>query len=124
MKIRRVSICCRVLFVAFLSTICTSDVSAQFISGAHSGLSASGSTEVAIVPTRLRLELQIQAEGRDAKTALKALADHKKAVQEGLIAMKAEADSIEFSGHNCRRPSLERPKEIRLLMESSCNGPW
>ncbi len=98
MKIRRVSICCRALFVAFLSTIYAADVSAQFISGGHSGLSASGSTEVAIVPTRLRLELQIQAEGRDAKTALKALADHKKAVQEGLIAMKAEADSIEFSG--------------------------
>lgn len=60
------------------------------------GISASGYKELELVPVRLRAEIQIRAEGKDAKGAIKALSDHKKSVRESLVAMKSEADTIEF----------------------------
>lgn len=64
----------------------------------NGSVSASGSKEVTVEPTKLRLTLVIQAEGRDAQAAIKALSQHKEKVKEGLKEMKAEADSINFTG--------------------------
>lgn len=60
-------------------------------------ISATGQHELKISPERLRLTVTLRAEGLDAKTAIRALADHKTKVKNDLIALKAEEASINFT---------------------------
>jgi uncharacterized protein YggE len=57
---------------------------------------ASGQHELKLEPQKLRLTLTIRAEGADAKSAIEALLEHKTRVKSELLAMKAEAGSIDF----------------------------
>jgi uncharacterized protein YggE len=57
---------------------------------------ASGQYEVKLEPQKLRLTLNIRAEGVDAKSAIEALLEHKERVKTELLAMKAEEASIDF----------------------------
>jgi uncharacterized protein YggE len=57
---------------------------------------ATGQHELALEPQKLRLTLNIRAEGIDAKSAIESLIEHKERVKSELLAMKAEEDSIDF----------------------------
>jgi uncharacterized protein YggE len=57
---------------------------------------ASGQHELKLEPQKLRLTLNIRAEGVDAKSAIEALIQHKQRVKNELLAMKAEEDSIDL----------------------------
>lgn len=61
-----------------------------------STLVATGQHEETLAPQKLRLTLTIQAEGADATTAVRKLAEHKKKVQQELVALKADEGSIQF----------------------------
>jgi uncharacterized protein YggE len=63
---------------------------------ATGGLTITGSKEVVLKPSRLRLSMSVQAEGRDAKEAIKSLADHKAKVTDALKEMKADMASLQF----------------------------
>lgn len=58
--------------------------------------SSRGTHEIKLEPTKIRLNLPVQAEGKDSKTAIASLAEHKKKVQESLKEMKAIEKSIAF----------------------------
>jgi hypothetical protein len=57
---------------------------------------ATGQHELTLTPQKLRLTLNIRAEGLDAKSAIEALIEHKQRVKSELLAMKAEEASIDF----------------------------
>jgi uncharacterized protein YggE len=63
---------------------------------AAASIHASGQHELKLAPQRLRLALNIRAEGVDAKSAIEALIRHKQRVKNELLAMKAEEDSIDL----------------------------
>jgi len=60
-------------------------------------LTASGSSEVTLVPEKLRLRLPVRIESRDGEMALKRFLDHQKRVTKDLLAMGASEKSIQFA---------------------------
>jgi uncharacterized protein YggE len=63
---------------------------------APGAIHASGQHELKLEPQKLRLTLNIRAQGIDAKSAIEALMEHKERVKNELLAMKAEEASIDF----------------------------
>lgn len=61
------------------------------------GIMASGSAEVALVPNRLRLQVLVKAEDRDAESVLKILRKHQARVETELKSLGADVASIVFS---------------------------
>jgi uncharacterized protein YggE len=61
------------------------------------GLVAGGSGFVSVKPEKLRLLMQVKAQGKDAKAAILALSSHKERVKKELETMKADTASIVFS---------------------------
>ena len=57
---------------------------------------ATGQHELQLEPQKLRLTLNIRAEGVDAKSAIEALIEHKERVKSELLAMKADEASLDF----------------------------
>jgi hypothetical protein len=55
-----------------------------------------GQHELKLPPQRLRLTRTMRAEGLDAKSAIRSLADHKTKVKSDLMALKADEASISF----------------------------
>ncbi len=87
------------------------------------GLTATGHKEITLQPTRIRLILQIQAEGRDAKTAIKNLADHKTKINAALKEMNVDVASIDFDGSKITESVAGMAPETlnapRLITQSS-----
>ncbi|PAY16771.1 hypothetical protein CKO51_24840 [Rhodopirellula sp. SM50] len=61
------------------------------------GIVARGTAVVAVEPSALRLRMSIQAQGKDAKSAVRSLAAHKERVRKELGEMNADTDSIQFT---------------------------
>ncbi|QDV87436.1 SIMPL domain-containing protein [Planctomycetes bacterium TBK1r] len=61
------------------------------------GIVARGTAVVAVEPSALRLTMSIQAQGKDAKSAVRSLAAHKERVRKELGEMNADTDSIQFT---------------------------
>jgi hypothetical protein len=58
--------------------------------------------EVKLTPTKIRLLLPIQAEGREARTAITKLAEHRDHVRQELMALKAIPESISFTSSDVK----------------------
>lgn len=65
--------------------------------GAGDGITATGMGVVELDPQRLRLDMWVQAQGKDAKSAVQSLAAHKERVEKDLKEMNADLESIQFS---------------------------
>jgi uncharacterized protein YggE len=65
-------------------------------SAATGSIHASGQQEVKLAPKKLRMTLNIRAEGADAKSAIEAFVKHKERVKKELLEMKADEASIEI----------------------------
>ncbi len=61
------------------------------------GIVARGPAVVTVEPSALRLTMPIQAQGKDAKSAVLSLTAHKQRVRKELGEMNADTDSIEFT---------------------------
>lgn len=83
------------LFVASILLVLTC-ISNRIEAQQASGICARGAAVVPIEATHLRLSLQVQAQGRDAKDAIQRLAAFKRKVAEELRTMNALATSIRF----------------------------
>jgi hypothetical protein len=70
---------------------------------ATASIHATGQHELKLEPQKLRLTLNIRAEGVDAKSAIEALIEHKERVKNELLAMKAEEASIDFGAAQLTR---------------------
>lgn len=89
---------CGMLIAAAIGAIGCGHASAQYTSGiGGDGITAMGTGQVDLEPKKLRLNMWIEAKGKDAKSAAKALASHQERVREDLVAMNAKAESIKFS---------------------------
>jgi YD repeat-containing protein len=116
--------CCRAfMYLIAVSSIASSvKVYAQSASGSG-GISATGQQEITLQPNRVRLILQIQAEGRDAKTAIKNLADHKSKINAALKEMNADMASVVFEGNKLMESiagmPAENPGSPRLISPTS-----
>lgn len=83
-------------FVSFQMWLAPEVVQAQF-GPVVPGLTATATESVAVSPQYLRLVMKVQASGKDSKTAIKALNDHKESVRKSLVEMNAKVESIRFS---------------------------
>jgi uncharacterized protein YggE len=62
----------------------------------YTSVHAAGEHSVDLKPQKLRVTITMHAEGTDAKTAVRNLAEHKARVKQDLVTLKAEEDSIKF----------------------------
>ncbi len=81
---------------AWLGVICSGKPLCAETETAPGTIHAAGQHELKLDPQKLRLTLNIRAEGIDAKSAIEALLAHKERVKSELLAMKAEEASIDF----------------------------
>lgn len=89
------------------------------------GIAATGAGVVELEPQRLRLNMWVQAQGTDAKSAVKSLAAHKERVEQALAAMNADPESIRFSATRLSTGS-DQPEEMQpalRMMRSQLGGP-
>jgi hypothetical protein len=89
---------------------------------------ASGQHQVKLPPKKLRLTLSMKAEGLDAKSAIRALADHKTKVKTELLALKAEEASITFGATRLSSGIAGLPPEAarygqQMIMQMLDSGP-
>ncbi|MEZ6088993.1 MAG: SIMPL domain-containing protein [Pirellulaceae bacterium] len=88
--------CCLVMGVTFASSpMVIAQTSTEY---GGIGLTVSATESMDLKPEKLRLTMKIQAQGKDAKAAIVALAKHKERTLQELESMKASKDSIAFSG--------------------------
>ncbi|MFO1063026.1 MAG: SIMPL domain-containing protein [Pirellulales bacterium] len=106
-----------VLWTALMLAVVShsSIVCAQYAPMEPNGLSAFGKADVVVEPQKLRLTFWASAQGLDSKSAIKALADHKVRVKEELTAMKADEQSIQFSGARIGDPSDKNPQQAQMI---------
>jgi uncharacterized protein YggE len=86
----------RSLFWVFLSALCSGQLLYAESQSVPAAIHASGQHDLKLEPQKLRLTLNIRAEGVDAKSAIEALLEHKERVKNELLAMKADEASIDF----------------------------
>lgn len=106
------------LIATAIGTISCSDASAQFTSGiGGDGITATGSGQVDLEPKKLRLNMWIEAKGKDAKSAAKALASHQERVREDLVAMNAKADTVRFSTTRFKSGDSDQQRNTMRMMQ-------
>lgn len=117
---------CSLLIAAAIGALSAGNASAQYTSGVGvDGITATGSGQVELEPKRLRLNMWIEAKGKDAKSAAKALASHQERVREDLQAMNAKAETIRFSTTRFKSGESEEQTAMQMMqrqMESSPIG--
>lgn len=117
---------CSLLIAAAIGALSAGNALAQYTSGVGAdGITAAGSGEVELEPKRLRLNMWIEAKGKNAKSAAKALASHQERVREDLLAMNAKADTIRFSSTRFKSGQSEEQNAMQMMqlqMESSPIG--
>ncbi|MFO0942446.1 MAG: SIMPL domain-containing protein [Pirellulales bacterium] len=86
------------------------------------GLSATATESVSLQPDGLRLAMKIQAVGKDAKSAVKALNEQREIVRKELTAMNATADSIRFSATEAGS-GTGNDNEARMFRSMRMGGP-
>lgn len=90
------------------------------------GIQTSGSAVIEVVPTKIRLNLTIEAEADDAKKAIKLLQTHKDKVREALAELKADEKTIEFSSTRLEQndgfpPNYPSPAIRARIMQQANN---
>jgi uncharacterized protein YggE len=88
--------CQLLLTLLLLGLSCAGSLARGQSPPAAASIHAAGQHELKLEPQKLRLTLNIRAEGIDAKSAIEALIEHKERVKNELLAMKAEEASIDF----------------------------
>ena len=91
-------------------------VSAQYSTG-DDGVMASGTETIQVKPQKLQLILQAKAEGKDAKSAIVSLAEHRLRVKKELIAMKADESSITFSATSLGGDDANASRQAAMQMQ-------
>lgn len=116
---------CSLLIAAAIGAFSAGSASAQLSAVGVDGITATGSAQVDLEPKKLRLNMWIEAKGKDAKSAAKALASHQERVREDLIAMNAKAETIRFSTTRFKSGQSEEQSAMQMMqlqMESSPLG--
>lgn len=89
---------CTFLIAAAIGSISCGVAPAQYMPGVGGeGISAAGTGQTELEPKKLRLNMWVEAKGKDAKSAAMALASHQERVRKDLVAMNAKAESVQFS---------------------------
>jgi uncharacterized protein YggE len=105
---------CRSIFlcVLCLSVVSVGSVRAETPSKPGT-VRATGQHELRLKPQKLRLSITIQAQGKDAKSAIESFLAHKERVKKELIAMKADEKSIEFGATQVTGVAGGMPAEMQ-----------
>ena len=90
--------------------------------GSGNGVSASATESVTVKPEKLRLLMQIKAQGSDAKSALASMNEHKEFVKKELEGMKADKESIVFSPIRASTSDGDASGNSRRMMQMQMSG--
>ncbi len=111
---------CRVAFLFFFGVTALDGALARAqygYAGPSKGVSASATEMVSVKPDKLRLLMQIKAQGSDAKSALASMNEHKEKVKKELEAMKADKDTVVFSPIRASTGDAESNGNSRRMMQ-------
>jgi uncharacterized protein YggE len=77
------------------------------------GLAVNGAHSLPIKPQKIRLTMNVVAEGKDPKDAIKRLAEQKDKVRKELVSMKADESSIEFKSAQIQMTTPGMPEQMK-----------
>ncbi len=87
-----------------------------------SGLSVNAVESFKVKPQKIQLAMWIKAQGKDAKTAIIALNNHKENVRKELEGMRAEKDSVKFSAPVISEGGSDEQRMMQMQMRAMRNN--
>ena len=105
-----------VFFACFCSTLPAA--SAQYVGGGSPSVSGSGTAIIERPAETLRVEIDLLAKGKDLKDALGILKQRRKAAEEQLAKLGADAKSVRFGAPQISAPDNDQQRQMQMMIRS------